>query len=161
DAAASHPELADQAKAWDDLTRIQVERAKLYIPHTEMDGNRFFPGLLSNAISLVRIPVERAKPNAERLPEYTDQALVQLKQELLSAAPVYKDVEELRLRLGFSRAQRNLGADDPFVRKMLGNESPAQLAHRLVSETKLDDVKVREQLFKGGQSAVDSSKDPM
>jgi Peptidase S46 len=161
DAVVSHPELADQAKAWDNLARIQVERAKLYTPHTEMDSNRFFPGLLSNAISLLRIPVERAKPNAERLPEYTDQGLVEMKQELLSAAPVYKDVEELRLRLGFSMAQRNLGADDPFVRKMLGNESPAQLAHRLVSETKLDDVKVREELFNGGQSAIDSSKDPM
>lgn len=162
DAAASRPELAEQAKAWDDLTRIQDERAKLYVPHTEMDANRFFnSGLLDNAISLVRIPVERAKPNAERLPEYTDQGLVELKQELLAPTPVYKDVEELRLRLAFSLVQRNLGADDPFVRKMLGNESPEQLAHRLVSETHLDDVKVREELFNAGQSAVDSSQDPM
>jgi Peptidase S46 len=162
DAAAARPELAEEAKAWDDLARIQVERAKLFIPHTEMDANRFFNGgLLDDAISLVRIPVERAKPNAERLPEYTDQGLVELKQELLAPTPVYKDVEELRLRLAFSLAQRNLGADDAFVHKMLGNESPAQLAHRLVSDTRLDDVKVREELFHGGQAAVDSSKDPM
>jgi len=162
DAVASHPELADQAKAWDDLARIQVERAKLFTPHTEMDANRFFSsGLLDDAITLVRIPVERAKPNGERLPEFTDQGLVEIKQELLAPTPVHKDIEELRLRLAFSLAQRNLGADDAFVRKMLGNESPAQLAHRLVTETHLDDVAVREELFNGGQTAVDSSKDPM
>ena len=109
----------------------------------------------------MRIPVERAKPNAERLPEYTDQPLVEKKEELLGSTPVYKDFEDLKLRFAFSNVQRALGADDPFVRKMLGNESPEQLAHRLVSGTHLDDLKLRENLFNGGQSAIDASNDPM
>jgi hypothetical protein len=116
---------------------------------------------LAQAIELVRIPVERAKPNGERLPEYTDQRLVELKQSLLAPVPVYKDFVEVGLAFAFSVVQRDLGEDDPFVRKVLGNESPEQLAHRLASGTHLDDVKVREELFNGGQAAIDSSTDPM
>lgn len=44
---------------------------------------------------------------------------------------------------------------------MLGNESPEQLAHRLVRGTHLDDPKFRESLFNGGQEAINASDDPM
>ena len=47
------------------------------------------------------------------------------------------------------------------MRRMLGKESPEQLAHRLVNGTKMDDPKVREELYKGGQAAVAASTDPM
>ena len=154
--------VATEAKAWDDLAQVQVERAKLYLRQSEMDSNFFLHlGLLGRAIDLVRIPVERAKPNGERLPEYTDQSLVEKKEQLLASVPLYKDLGELRLRFAFTSMQRDLGADDPFVHKMLGNESPEQLAHRLVSGTHLDDPKVRESLLNGGQSAIDGSDDPM
>ena len=60
----------------------------------------------------------------------------------------------------FTFVRRDLGADDPFVRKMLGKESPEQLAHRLVTGTHLDDPKVREGLYNGGQAAITASTDP-
>lgn len=44
---------------------------------------------------------------------------------------------------------------------MLGNESPEQLARRLVTGTHLDDPKVREALYNGGQAAISASDDPM
>jgi hypothetical protein len=44
---------------------------------------------------------------------------------------------------------------------MLGKESPEQLAHRLVSGTHLDDPKVREALYTGGQGAITAATDPM
>jgi hypothetical protein len=117
--------------------------------------------LLGDAVTLVRAAAERAKPNRERLPEYTDKALVNVQQQLAAAAPVYKDLEELNLAFLFTVVRRDLGTDDPFARKMLGKESPEQLAHRLVAGTHLGDPKVREELYKGGQSAVDASNDPM
>jgi hypothetical protein len=160
DAVASRPNLAADAGAWDDLARVQAERAKLFVQH--MDANHFLSrGLLDQAISLVRAAVERAKPNGERLPEYTDQSLVELQQELSSPAPVYKDLNEVSLTFVFTSLQRDLGADDPFVRKILGKESPEQLAHRLVTGTHLDDPKVREGLFNGGQYGIASSDDPL
>ena len=111
--------------------------------------------LLGNAVTLVRAAKERTKPNGERLPEYTDQALVHVQQEMSAHVPVYKDVEELNLTFSFNEIRRDLGADDAFVKKMLGKESPEQLAHRLVSGTHLEDPKVREELYNGGQSAID------
>jgi Peptidase S46 len=160
-AAAADPKLAGDVSAWDDIAQIQRVRAQLFARNAETSGRGFRGGLLGNAVTLVRSAAERAKPNGERLPEYTDQALVNVQQALSAPVPVYKDVEELNLAFAFNQARRNLGADDAFVRKMLGNESPEQLAHRLVSGTHLEDAKVREELYKGGQSAVAASDDPM
>jgi hypothetical protein len=86
---------------------------------------------------------------------------VGLQQEILSPIPIYKDLEELDLAYLFTFVRRDLGTDDPFVRKMLGKESPEQLAHRLVTATHLDDPKVREGLYNGGQAAIAASNDPM
>ncbi len=162
EAVAANPKLAAGASAWDDMAHVQVERGKLLAQHSELDDNFFFDsGMLGGALTLVRVPVERAKPNGERLPEFTDQALVTVQQELSAATPVYKDLEELKLRFAFTSVQRDLGPFDSFVRKMLGSESPEQLAHRLVTGTHLDDPKVREALFNGGAAAVSASDDPM
>ena len=54
-----------------------------------------------------------------------------------------------------------LGPDHPFTKKVLGQESPAEMAKRLVSGTQLRDVAVRKQLWEGGRAAIDASQDPM
>jgi hypothetical protein len=160
-AVGADPKLAANASAWDDIARIQQSRTQFFARRTSF-GNFFFgSGLLGYSIKLVRAAVERAKPNGERLPEYTDQSLVNLQQELSAPIPIYKDLEELNLTFLFSVIRRDLGADDAFVRKMLGSDSPEQLAHRLVSGTHLEDPTVREELYRGGQTAVGASDDPM
>jgi len=160
-AAIRDSKLAAYSSAWDDIAGIQKVRARLYTRRAALGSRVFVTGLLGYAMTLVRAAAERAKPNAERLPEYTDQALVNVQQELSAQVPIYKDSEELDETFAFSMVRRQLGADDPFTRKLLGKESPEQLAHRLVSGTKLDDVKVREALYNGGQSALAASDDPM
>ncbi len=160
-ATVADPKLAADVSAWDDVAQIQQTRAQLFTRRASLANYGFGQGLIDYAIKLVRASTERTKPNAERLPEYTDQSLVNVQQELSAPVPIYKDLEELNLALMFDEIRRDLGADDPFVRKMLGNESPEQLAHRLVSGTHLEDPKVREELYKGGQVAVRESSDPM
>jgi hypothetical protein len=160
-AVAADPKLAPYASAWDDIAQIQKVREQLYLRYATLTVRAWREGLLGDAVKLVRAAAERTKPNAERLPEYTDQALVNVQQELSAPAPLYKDLEELNLALLFSQVRRHLGTDDAFARKMLGKESPEQLAHRLVAGTHLDDPKVREELYKGGQSAIAASDDPM
>ena len=160
-ATAADPKLASYASAWDEIARVQKERSELFVRNMMLTGRTFRGGLLGDAVTLVRAAEERPKPNRDRLPEYTDQALVNIQQELMAPAPVYKDLEELEIALEFTQIRRNLGTDDPFVKKMLGKDSPEQLAHKLVSGTRLEDPKVREELYKGGQSAIESSTDPM
>jgi hypothetical protein len=160
-AVAANPKLAVDASAWDDIARIQNVRAKLFLRTGDLNSYLLRTGLLGNAIRLVRAATERTKPNGERLPEYTDQGLIRIQQEMSAPIPVNRGLEELNLAYIFTIIRRDLGADDPFVRKMLGNESPEQLAHRLVTDTHLDDPKVREALYSGGESAITASTDPL
>jgi len=160
-AVAADPKLAAYASAWDDIAQIQIVRAQLFTRRGAANAFLRSSDLFSYAITLVRASAERAKPNGERLPEYTDQGLVRVQQGISAPIPVYKDLDELGIAWMFTSIRRNLGADDPFVRKVLGKESPEQLAHRLVTGTHLDDVKVREALYSGGQAAIAASTDPM
>ncbi|MGA9527037.1 MAG: S46 family peptidase [Terriglobales bacterium] len=160
-ATAKDPKLAGDVSAWDDIAQIQQVRTKLFIRNTVLTSRGFRAGLLGYAITLVRAANERAKPNRDRLPEFTDQALVNVQEELSAPVPVYKDLEEMGLTFTFNNVRRDLGTDDALTRKMLGKESPEQLAHKLVSGTHLEDAKVREELYKGGASAIAASTDPM
>lgn len=160
-AVKGDPKLAAYASAWDDIAQIQKVREQLFVRRARLSSRVFRSGLLGYAITLVQSAAERTKPNTERLPEYTDQALVNTQQELSALVPVYRDLEELNLTFGFTGVRRDLGADDAFTRKMLGKESPEQLAHRLATGTHLDDPKVREELYAGGQAAIAASTDPM
>jgi hypothetical protein len=160
-ATTADPKLAAYLSAWDDIAKIEQVRSQLFMRNALLNGGYFGTGLIGDAVTLVRAAAERAKPNRERLPEFTDKALVNVQQQLTAAVPVYKDLEELDLAFLLTIIRRDLGADDAFVRKMLGKESPAQLAHRMVAGTHLENPKIREELYNGGQSAVDASSDPM
>jgi hypothetical protein len=60
-------------------------------------GNAFRSKLFDIARTLVQLAEESQKPNAARLREYSEAGLESLKQELLSDAPVYDDLETLKL----------------------------------------------------------------
>ncbi len=79
-------------------------------------------------------------------------------QGLFSPAPIYPALEETTLAFSLSKLHENLGADDPLVQKVLGKESPEDLARSLVQGTKLADVSLRQQLWKNGTAGSD---DPM
>ncbi|MCJ2188040.1 S46 family peptidase [Novosphingobium beihaiensis] len=117
--------------------------------------------LYGYAHTLVMAAAERAKPNAERLPGYTESALPLTEKRLLDAAPVYPWLDELRLEWSLSKAREYLGVDDPDTKLLLGKESPEALAGRLVSGTKLADPEFRKQLWEGGKAAIEASDDPM
>ena len=112
-------------------------------------------------VRLVMAAAERTKPNAERLPGYTESALPLTEKRLLDAAPVYPWLDELQLEWSLSKAREYLGADDPDTKLLLGKESPEDLARRLVSGTKLADPAFRKQLWEGGLAAIQASDDPM
>ena len=149
------------ASAWDDVARAIKSfqpRRKEYKYMEQAAG--FNSPLYRIARDLVRGTEELQKPNGERLREYTDGKLPQLRQKLFSQAPIYDEFETFKLTYGLTKLREELGADHPFVKKVLGKKSPQELALELV-KTKLYDVKVREQLWQAGREAVVASKDPM
>lgn len=160
--AAAEAELkaksAGAGDPWAEMdTAVRAYRA-LYLPYRFIQPSG---SLFDYANTLVMAAAERAKPNAERLPGYTDSALPLTEKRLLDAAPVYPWLEELQLEWSLSKAREYLGADDPDTRLLLGKESPEALAERLVSGTKLADPAFRKQLWEGGAAAIAASDDPM
>jgi hypothetical protein len=117
--------------------------------------------LAALAADIVRYVAEVRKPNDVRLEEFRDSNLASLENELYSAAPIYDDIEQVRLANYFAQVEASLGKDHPFLNAALQGRSTADVAASLVSGTKIKDVGVRRSLVQGGASAIESSKDPL
>lgn len=143
---------------WSEVSKAVEAYRALYIPfrYSEPSGD-----LYGYAQELVMAAKERARPDAERLPGYTDSALPLLEKQLLDKRPIYPWLDKLQMSWSLSKAREYLGADDPDSKLLLGAESPEQLADRLVSKTSLADPEVRRKLWEGGLKAVEASDDPL
>jgi hypothetical protein len=113
------------------------------------------------ARALVRLAEESQKPNAERLPEYTDARRASLELQLYSPAPIHDDFEELKLADSLGFMVELLGADNALVKQVLAGKTPEARAKEMIEGTKLGDVAVRKELAAGGKAAIDASTDPM
>jgi hypothetical protein len=157
---ARRPELqSNYAPAWAQLEAAYKELPAMAkrVAFTTLTPSR----LGTIASQLVRYAEETAKPNGQRLDEFRDNRLESLKLTLLSPAPIYPDLEEAVLSAWLAEAQKTLGATDPFVRAALEGSTPAEVAKRVVSGTKLADVAFRKSLVEGGASAIAKSDDPV
>ncbi len=117
--------------------------------------------LFSWARLLVRASEERQKSNEARFEEFSDARLPGLEQRLLAPKPLNVPFEIAKLTLGLTMLREELGADHPFVEKVLGSASPEERASELVKGSTLESVTERRRLWQGGKSAVMASKDRM
>ena len=113
------------------------------------------------ASQIVTYHIEKAKPNDQRYPEYTDARLESLKRSILSPAPIYPAMEEAMLVTWFEEGRKLLGDADPFIKAALGDADTAEVIRRAVRETKLTDPGVRKALLEGPADAIAASTDPM
>jgi hypothetical protein len=113
------------------------------------------------ARTLVRAGAERQKPNGDRMREYRESALASLEQDLFSPAPIYDALEKQRLTLSLQRLLDELGKDNPFVKRILSDRTPADAAVFYIDNSKLKDVAARRVLYQGGWEAVSKSDDPL
>jgi hypothetical protein len=152
---------AQYGAAWDDLQGVLSRSRQGLEERSFVGGEAFSSALFGHALTLVRYPVETKKSNELRLPEFSEASSPALRQRMFSTAPIYPELEKLRLTFSLTKMREALGPDHAFVRRVLGKKSPAQLATELVDGTKLADVGLRKQLLEGGQAAIDASNDPM
>jgi len=117
--------------------------------------------LLGYGLSLVRLADEEALPSDQRLPEFSDANLPTIKRRLVIPAPFYPEQEIFMFTRGLEDAARELGAQHPFVKAMLGGKSAAAVAKAAVEGSKLSDPAARKALLEGGKKALAESKDPM
>jgi hypothetical protein len=117
--------------------------------------------MAGNALLIVQLVTEVTKPDGERLPAYRDSQMESLKFRLFSPAPVYAQLEEATFGDALQESLDQLGSGDPFVKTVLNGRSPADVAHELITGTKMADPAFRRGLVEGGEKAVAASTDPM
>ncbi len=153
-----------RAQAGASWTRVaQAAQAARALAREQAMVNTRGSELLATALHLVRLPAEGAKPEAQRLPEYAEAALPELKARLIRPRPTpYRaDLELHLLTAGLKEAQEQLGAGHPFVKALLGGRSPETVAREAVEGSKLQDPAEVKRLLEGGAAALATSADPM
>lgn len=160
---------AEVGDPWAVLAEVQPIARELYAPMALLEGGTGMgttsvaggSSLFSWARAIVRGAQERAKPSDQRLPEFADSRLSGVQSGLFAARPTYPELEQIRLEWWLSKTREWLTVDSPYVRTLLGKESPEGLSARLVEGTKLADPAVRRALWEGGLPAVQASTDPL
>ncbi len=166
---AATPALAETAGAWDAIAKAEQQYREIYDRYTYIErrssradtGAGFLSDLFDHARALVRYADELQKPNEQRLREFADSRLPAVKAKLTSTAPIYDELETFTLGASLTKLREVLGADDAFVKKVLGPNAPRDLAATIVKNSKLKDPKFRKALLDGGKAAIDASNDPM
>jgi hypothetical protein len=168
DAVAKDPKLSQSyGDGWDEVaatlkTLIKVrDEYNVYGIGPQRHAQAFYGNLFDIAIKLVRLAEETAKPNSERLREYSEAGLDSLKLQLFSDAPIYKDLETVQLADSLGMMAEVMGEDNAKVQMGLAGKSPRDRAAELVRGTMLDDVAFRKRLADGGLKAIQDSNDPM
>lgn len=112
--------------------------------------------LLDWALQLVRLGDELRRPSEERLPDYQDAYLPDLRGRLAQATPTDPALEAACLRMHRDLLRRELGPRHPYTR--LWKEP--DLAE-LVAQSRLADPAFRRDLLARGPAALRNCKDPL
>jgi hypothetical protein len=163
DKIADDPNL--QAKfggAFEQVAKSIRDLRPIYKDHYLLErGAAFNSDLFGFARTLVRLVEEKQKPNAERLREYAEAGLPSLEQQLFSEAPIYDDLEMLKLGDSLGMLVEMMGEKNELVHKILNGHSPVKRAEELVQGTHLKDVAIRKKWAKASVAQIKASQDPM
>jgi len=147
------------AGAWDVIAQAEMKHrqmVKAFRFHS-LRGSR----LWGIGLNIVQYVAEVKKSDGERLEGFHDSELDSLRFRLFSPAPIYPAFEEAMLKEGLQLSLEELGANDPFIKAVLGGRTPAEVVKEAVAGTKLADPAFRKSLVEGGEAAVHASSDPM
>jgi hypothetical protein len=156
DTIATQPDGAVLAQGWKEIAALQADRRKLLRKPASFRTQSYF---IAETLNLMA--VEDAKPNPERMRELRESNRESLLQELLSDAPLYSDLETVKLADDLARLAEMRGGNDPIVKAALAGLSPQERAVSIIANTKLMDVAARKALIDGGMQAIAGSKDPL
>ncbi|MGO9095234.1 MAG: S46 family peptidase [Bryobacteraceae bacterium] len=146
-AIASDAKLRQEVgDAWEAIAAAYRKWAPVQKEYYALEGGPRYSDLFRIARNVVRLPVEKAKPNGQRLKEYTDAALPSLELRMYSPAPIADGVEIAVLANYLRFLEEQLGPGNETVKAVLGGRTPEQAAKDYVSSSKLKDVGERKRL---------------
>ena len=162
-AVAADPTLqAEYGDVWDNLAKIQQQKAKL-APTVYMNNPGFLGASahLASAGTLHMYVTEMAKPEAERNPQFQGDAAAPIREQLAvgSDFPMDQSVGMLAGRLML--AEKWLPADAPINQVVRPGESYEAAATRLISSSRIADPAFRMEMIEGGPEAIAAANDPL
>jgi hypothetical protein len=162
DVVATNVALTATLPAWDRIARAQ-KNIEAHAREYEMLERAYgFNSVLFNyGRELLRAAEERPKPDGDRLEEYRESARSSFEFNLFAAAPVYTDLETLKLTDSLSYLVEILGENNPLAQKILDGQSPHDRASAVVLGSKLASPAIRRQLYEGGEPTVRQAADTM
>lgn len=116
--------------------------------------------LLWHALQLMRLGDELPKPSDQRLPDYQDAYLDDLKERILRRTPIDLEVEDEVIAVQVDLVREHLGARHPFHRALVGSGRVPAFRTAL-ARTTLQDPDVRARLLAGGPKAIRACRDPL
>jgi hypothetical protein len=142
------------ASALDDIAKVIADDAKWNETDAALEEVTL-PRLVSVASTIVRMAEERAKPDAERDPDYQQRNWPRIEQSIKGVSTSYhRKVDEAVLGLALERTKKLAASVDFGV-------APTDVA-KLYDATKLGDEKTRlELLTKAKTAELKASKDPL
>ncbi|MGH9830188.1 MAG: S46 family peptidase, partial [Blastocatellia bacterium] len=147
--------------AWDEIAQAEAKQVGMTKQLRYRSIRRSFSRLAGLALTIVQYVAEVEKPDTQRLEGFHDSELESLKFMLFSPAPAYPQLERRLLADSLQESLEQLGNDDPFIKAVLGDLTPAQVADEAIGGTKLGDPDYRKKLVEGGAKAVQASDDPL
>ena len=162
EAVAKDPSLSkDYGAAWDEVAAAEKAYASFFKPFMYFErGQGFDTMYLGPARNLVRLAVEKTKPNAERLEEFREARMSSTRRAILSPSPIYDGFEVVKLAGSLAQLQKDLG-NLPEVAAVLAGRTPEQAAKDIIGGTKLKDLDVRKKYMEGSVEDIYLSADPM
>lgn len=162
DEIGKDPAMAEEfGRAWDEIAEAQKSYASFYKPYAYFErGTAFNTSYFRIARSLVRLAVEKSKPNEERLREYRDSNLSSVERTILSPAPLYDEFEIVKLADSLAQLREDMETSWE-VKCLLATRSPQDVAGELVGQTKLKDIDVRKKYMQAKPEEIYLSNDPM
>jgi hypothetical protein len=164
-AVATRPELQSEAggswQAIEKALKFSKEIA-LEMAYVGTRGSE----LLATALTLVRFPIEIAKPENRRLPEFNEAAIKPMMERMTMArtTPFNAEYEAHMFTEAIKEAKAALGDDHPFIKAVLGGKKPEDVAKNAISSSKLHDPEEIKRLLGNGNAraasrAISNSKD--
>ncbi len=147
-AIADDPRKQEQfGKIWDDVAAAYREYAKFYKPFSLLERTAARGSeMLAIARMVLRYAEEKAKPNEQRLREYSEAGLASLEQDMYSEAALHPEMEIAVLADYLKFLRDELGAADPTVKELLGAMTPEKAAEQYVNTSKMKNVVERKRL---------------
>jgi hypothetical protein len=131
-------------RAFEEIAAAYKRWAPRQKEHQVLERGPLYSDLFRIARHVVRLPEEKAKPNGQRLREYTDAALPSLEVALYAQTPITDSLEATVLATWFRFLEQKLGANHATVKAILEGRTPEQAAEQYVKTTKLKDVAERQ-----------------